>query len=70
LRQRPIAALSRTVARFNQRTREPLIINDADRFKSVGGSRDVRFRIARGDQSLDERALTPWGTRERTRSGL
>jgi hypothetical protein len=70
LHQCSIATLPRAVTRLDQRASEPFVVNDADRLKAIRCGDHVLFWISRGDESLDERTLTPWGARERTRSGL
>jgi hypothetical protein len=54
LRQCTITTLSRAIARLNQRAREPLIINDADRFKSVGSGDHVFLWVPSSDQPLNQ----------------
>jgi hypothetical protein len=54
LHQRPITTLSRTVTRFNQRTRETFIVNDAHRFQPIRSSDHVFFWIPSSNQPLNQ----------------
>jgi hypothetical protein len=54
LRQRPIATLSRTVTRFNQRTRESFVVNDAHRFQSIRSGDHVFLWVPSSNQPLNQ----------------
>jgi hypothetical protein len=54
LRQRPIAALSRAVTRFNQRTGESFVVNDANRFQPIRSGDHVFLRVPSSDQPLNQ----------------
>jgi hypothetical protein len=54
LHQCTITTLSRTVTRFNQRTRETFIVNDANRFQPIRSGDHVVLRGPSSDQPLNQ----------------
>jgi hypothetical protein len=54
LRQRTIATLSRTVARFNQRACESFVVNNANRFQPIRSSDHVFLWVPSSDQPLNQ----------------
>jgi hypothetical protein len=54
LRQCTITTLSRTVTRFNQRTRESFVVNDAHRFQSIRSGDHVFLWVPSSNQPLNQ----------------
>jgi hypothetical protein len=54
LRQCTITALSRTVARFNQRTRETFVVNNANRFQPIRSGDHEFLWVPSSNQPLNQ----------------